>query len=133
MDKTELVRIRKFLAKTQNQLAAILGISVKTIRSYEQGTRGIPAYIERQLLFILSQRQETLRTAGKCWEIMNCSMNRRSNCPAWEFNCGAICWFINGTICQCAEMESWEEKMYLCRECEVLQSMLAGSGLFEAD
>lgn len=49
MDKDELLRIRKILEKTQRQLAAILSISVRTIRSYEQGTRRIPAYIERQL------------------------------------------------------------------------------------
>ena len=129
MDKGELLRIRKMLAKTQSQLAAILGISVRTIRSYEQGSRTVPAYIERLLLFILSQQQETLRTGRLCWEVKNCPKSKRSKCPAWEFHCGSLCWFINGTICQCNDMKTWDEKMECCRKCEVLKSILDDSGL----
>lgn len=129
MVKDELRRIRKILEKTQSQLAAILGIPVRTIRSYEQGTRSVPAYIERQLFFILSQQQDTMTTGRMCWEVKKCPMSRRSKCPAWEFHCGALCWFINGTICQCTERENWEEKMDVCRKCEIFRSILENSGL----
>ena len=129
MDKDELLRIRKILEKTQRQLAAILGISVRTIRSYEQGTRRIPGYIERQLFFILSQQQQVMTNGRLCWEVKNCPESRRSKCPAWEFHCGTLCWFINGTICQCAERETWEEKMDVCRKCEVLRFILDNSGI----
>jgi hypothetical protein len=129
MDKDELLRIRRMLEKTQDKLAAILGISVRTIRSYEQGARSIPAYIERQLFFILSQRQETMTTGRKCWKVKKCPKSRRLKCPAWEFHCGELCWFINGTICECTEKKDWEAKMAVCRKCEVLQSILENSGL----
>jgi hypothetical protein len=35
-----------------------------------------------------------------------------------------LCWFINGTICQGEEQKSWRNKMKMCRQCEVFQSML---------
>ena len=124
MEKDELIRIRKKLHKTQKQLAAILGISIRTIRSYEQGTRSIPSYIERQLFFILSQKHETLATGRLCWEVKNCPMERRERCPAWEFHCGTLCWFINGTICECSAKEKWQDKMEVCLQCEVLRSIL---------
>lgn len=129
MDKDELLQIRKILEKTQTELCAILGVSVRTIRSYEQGTRSIPTHIERQLFFILSQQQETMTTGRLCWDVKKCPEEKRSDCPAWEFQCGALCWFINGTICQCSEMENWEEKMDVCRKCEVLRTILENSGL----
>ncbi|MFH1218087.1 MAG: helix-turn-helix transcriptional regulator [Pseudomonadota bacterium] len=124
MELNELIRIRNKLAKTQKQLAAILGISVRTIRSYEQGTRSIPSYIERQLYFILSQKNETLATGRLCWDVKKCPRERRERCPAWEFKCGALCWFINGTVCECATRESWNDKMAVCHKCEVLRSIL---------
>jgi len=57
MEKKEFSKIRKKLAKTQKQLAALLGMSLKTIHSYEQGWRSIPAHIERQLFFLLIKQR----------------------------------------------------------------------------
>ena len=42
MNKDEFVPARKKLNKTQQKLAELLGVSVKTIHSYEQGRRAIP-------------------------------------------------------------------------------------------
>jgi hypothetical protein len=36
------------LGKTQKQMARLLGISIRTIQSYEQGLRKIPVHTERQ-------------------------------------------------------------------------------------
>lgn len=125
MQKNELIRIRKRLKKTQKDLAAILGVSLRTVRSYEQGDRGIPPHIERQLYFILSKVTPLQHASAKmCWDIKKCSDEQRQSCPAWEFSCGTLCWFINGTICQCSPKESWQDKMAICRNCEVLSSIL---------
>jgi hypothetical protein len=127
MEKYELIQIRKKLKKIQKELAAILGISLRTIRSYEQGKRPVPAHVERQLFFILSKISIRHSPAKMCWNIKKCSAEQRQSCPAWEFRCGTLCWFINGTICECAHKENWRDKMAVCRNCEVLQSILNDS------
>ena len=122
MDKEFFVRIRKELGKTQKELAELLGISIKTLHSYEQGWRRIPAHAERQVLFLLSRSRE--RQLKPCWVIKNCPPKRKKQCPAWEFQAGKLCWFINGTICECSAQKDWHKKMEICRQCGVLQSFL---------
>ena len=51
--EAEVKRALKNLRKTQKELANLLGISKKTVESYEQGLRNIPSNIERILYFLL--------------------------------------------------------------------------------
>lgn len=121
MDSKEFVRIRKKLAKTQKEIAVLLGTSLKAVSSYEQGWRGVPVHVERQMLLLLSRKQCML--PGKnCWEIRNCSEKVRNKCPAWEFQAGRMCWFITGTQCNSEVKENWQEKLAVCRKCGVMQS-----------
>jgi DNA-binding transcriptional regulator YiaG len=53
MDSREFLGFRKKLNKTQQQMARLLGTSIKAVHSYEQGWRNIPAHIERQMLFLI--------------------------------------------------------------------------------
>jgi hypothetical protein len=123
MESIKFKEIRARLAKTQKELAQLLGISIKAIHSYEQGWRKIPHHVERQLLFLLSR---TLisddRPLEKCWDVLNCSEKRQKKCPAWEFKAGDLCWFINGTKCSGEAHNTWEDKMEECRICEVFQN-----------
>jgi hypothetical protein len=121
MDKKEFSQIRHHIGKTQNQIAQVLGISLKAIQSFEQGWRKIPAYIERQVLFLLAMRSRHNKRNTPCWVIRRCPTEIKRNCPAWEFQNGHLCWFINGTICEGEVQESWHEKMKMCRECEVFR------------
>jgi len=118
MDRSEFVKIRKKLGRTQKQMGELLGVSIKAIHSYEQGWRSIPASVERQILFLLLwlKRGETERK--NCWDIKKCSAKRKSRCPAWEFQAGELCWFINGTLCEGKPRKNWNEKMRICRTCE---------------
>jgi hypothetical protein len=59
-----------------------------------------------------------------CWVIHECPMERRQNCPSWEFRAGHICWFINGTMCHGYIQENWQKKMELCRKCKVFRAMM---------
>jgi hypothetical protein len=52
-----------------------------------------------------------------------CTTEQKKQCPAWEFKSGNLCWFINGTICDGSVHKNWEEKMKLCRSCEVFTSI----------
>ena len=124
MDKTEFAKIRKHFGKTQKQIAQLLNTSNKAIQSFEQGWRDIPANIERQLLFLLAIKRSHYILTTPCWMIKKCPIEIRINCPAWEFQAGSLGWFINGTICDGEVRENWQEKMKICRECEVFQSML---------
>ena len=118
MEKEVFVKFRKTLGKTQKELAELLGISIKTLHSYEQGWRSIPAHAERQILFLLSRLADKKAILKPCWTVKSCPTNRKKQCPAWEFQAGKLCWFINGTICECAAQKDWHKKMEVCRECE---------------
>ena len=124
MDSQEFIQARKKLEKTQKEMAELLGISIKAIHSYEQGWRSIPAHVERQVFFLLARRRESNTTQKPCWVVKKCPSKRKKQCPAWEFQAGKLCWFINGTICECKVQKNWQEKMKICRDCEVLASLL---------
>lgn len=124
MDSREFSAFRKKLNKTQQQLAQLLGASVKAIHSYEQGWRTIPVHAERQLLFLITRMNKKKGSIAPCWETKQCAEEDKKRCPAWEFDMGDLCWFINGTICEGTARNSWTEKMVLCRSCTVLISRL---------
>jgi DNA-binding XRE family transcriptional regulator len=124
MKRIQFMAIRRHLEKTQTQMAQILGVSPKAIQSFEQGWRNIPVHIERQVLLILALKRRASKKTKPCWLTRRCPAEDRQNCPAWQFDAGNLCWFINGTICEGTAQRSWEEKMKICRDCEVYQSML---------
>jgi len=123
MEKKDFSDIRRHLGKTQDQMAQLMGVSVKAIQSFEQGWRKIPTHIERQALFLLAMKKLPSRRAKPCWETQKCSPETKRKCPAWEFQSGNLCWFINGTICSGEVQENWQKKMTLCRQCAVFQDM----------
>jgi hypothetical protein len=123
VDSKEFIDSRKKLNKTQMQMAQLLGTSVKAVHSYEQGWRRVPVHAERQVFFLLSQRREN-KGLKPCWVMKKCPPEHKKQCPAWEYQCGSLCWFINGTICEGAVQKDWQEKMRICRSCEVLISQL---------
>lgn len=122
MEKAEFSKIRKKLGKTQKQLAALLGMSLKTIHSYEQGWRSIPAHIERQLFFLLINQRQRHNQLAPCWEQKEC--DQKEDCPAWEFQSGHLCWFLCGTLCECTSESTYREKVNVCRSCNIFQSLI---------
>ena len=124
MERNDFSRIRQYLGKSQNELAQLLCVSPKAIQSFEQGWRRIPASAERQILFLLASKMSKDGNISPCWETQKCPAEWRQKCAAWELKAGHFCWFINGTFCQGKLQESWEEKIELCRQCNVLKSML---------
>ncbi len=124
MEKREFSGIRRYLEKTQGQMAQLLGVSLKAVQSFEQGWRKIPTHVERQALFLFATKMGPRKRARPCWEIRKCSAETKKNCPAWEFQAGHLCWFINGTSCDGKVRESWRQKMTMCRRCAVFQAML---------
>ena len=125
MTNEEFSRVRQRLDKTQKQMAELLGTSLKAVHSYEQGWRQIPPHVERQIFFLLARHRDFATAALKnCWTIKKCPAAIKRKCPAWEFQAGKLCWFINGTLCECNAQKNWREKMKICRKCEVLAPLL---------
>ncbi len=124
MESQEFKSFRKKLQKTQEEMARLLGISVKAIRSYEQGWRSIPAHAERQVMFLSAKKDEILTPAKPCWTVNKCSEEKKDQCPAWEFRAGKLCWFINGTNCSGTIQKDWKEKIEICKNCKAFPAGL---------
>ncbi len=122
MEKDQFKEARAKLEKTQKEIAQLLGVSIKAIHSYEQGWRKIPHHVERQLLFLVFKiNRKDGEPLDKCWDILNCPDKVQKTCPAWEFDAGDLCWFINGTKCNGKARASWEDKMEECQKCKVFK------------
>lgn len=124
MDSKKFAHYRKKLGKTQREMAQLIGTSIKAVHSYEQGWRSVPAHVERQVLFLVSRLPENRKHRKSCWTLLKCPMDRRKQCPAYEFKSGNMCWFINGTMCSGKPHKNWNEKMKMCRKCEVMKRIL---------
>jgi len=124
MDSHEFQSFRKKMNKTQNQMAQLLGVSLKAIHSYEQGWRTIPPAVERQMYFLLFKKGSGSNSTKPCWRVKKCTPEQKKQCPAWEFKSGELCWFINGTICDGNVHKNWSDKMKVCRSCEVFAKVL---------
>ncbi|MGE4561174.1 MAG: helix-turn-helix domain-containing protein [Desulfobulbus sp.] len=123
MNRDTFSQLRAKLGKTQKALAELLGVSLKAVQSYEQGWRAIPIHVERQLYFLaVNQRGEGRNKRKDCWVLKKC--DQKKECPAWEFQAGHLCWFLSGTRCKCTIDKNWKEKMEICRDCEILTSLL---------
>ena len=121
MNAKEFGAIRVRLRITQKEMAALLGKSLRSVQSFEQGWRRIPEHIERSILHLVYMKQRVRGVQLPCWELNKCPLQKRDRCPAWEFDTGHLCWFINGTICQGTVHRNWNEKMKFCRECRVFE------------
>ncbi len=124
MNKKEFKKYRLRLNKTQKQMSELLGTSLKAIHSYEQGWRTIPVHVERQVYFLLFRFEQKSKGIKPCWTVKKCTSEQRRLCPAWEFESGDLCWFINGTVCEGTVQKDWKGKMKICRTCEVFSSII---------
>jgi len=123
LTKEEFSLARKKLGKTQKKLSELLGMSLKTIHSYEQGWRTIPAHIERHMYFLLINQRGRKDNLKPCWEQKNCTI--KDKCPAWEFQSGHLCWFLSGTLCDCTLDTTHKEKLEICKKCTIFTNLLS--------
>jgi DNA-binding XRE family transcriptional regulator len=124
MTRAEFSDYRRRLNKTQKQMAQLLGTSIKAVHSYEQGWRNIPPHVERQVFFLVSRMNNEGQKKKPCWVIKRCPASQKKTCPAWEFNSGDLCWFINGTVCEGQAHTHWRDKIKHCRTCDVFSQLM---------
>lgn len=124
MKKEDFTKVRKTLNKTQKEMAALLGVSKKTVESYEQGLRNIPDNVRRLLYFLLFKlKMKKLDNATLCWDEKKCPEHARENCVAWLAKEGFFCWFITGKVCE-AQRLLGEKAVPSCFQCDFFKDNL---------
>jgi DNA-binding XRE family transcriptional regulator len=124
MNNKEFALIRHHLGQSQQGMAKLLCVSTKAVQSFEEGWRNIPAYAERQLLFLLALKRAADEKSKTCWKIKNCPLEQRQRCNVWKYHAGHFCWFVNGTFCMGQDQGNWKQKINFCRQCAVFQSLI---------
>ena len=121
--------IRRALGKSQSELADLLGVSVRTVQSYEQGRRRTPPHVQELagLLLNIEWRKEH-RKSQPCWKIRNCDLSMRAKCRAYQFRAGDICWLTTGNYCGGQKLKSRRAKLRKCQKCFVMKRWLGYSG-----
>jgi len=115
-------RLRDNLDITQAEMATILGISLKSVQSYEQGWRKIPPYIEKMVLLLIGNLSKA--KVKNCWEIVDCPEAIKNNCLVYKSDLGHCCWAISGCCYKGKVLKSWAAKKQVCLNCPVLQKHL---------
>ncbi len=123
----DIAAIRAELGLTQAELADLLGVSLRTIQSCEQGWRKPSAALEKTLLLhLMISRRGAGLSEIRCWEHVQCSQAAREACPGYRSGLGHLCWMLTGNIC-CSRgerVDDWEEKKAVCRECPFFRHLL---------
>jgi DNA-binding XRE family transcriptional regulator len=129
LDNKKFSLIRSITGKTQEDLAQFLCVSPKVVRSYEQGRKRIPSTIERLTMLCLAMSYPRNYGNPPCYKVKDCPREWKEKCTAWQQDATYFCWFINGTYCQGRDQGSWENKIKICRECEVFIEMFRPHGM----
>ncbi|MCX7597825.1 MAG: helix-turn-helix domain-containing protein [Armatimonadetes bacterium] len=125
-DALSIRAIRQRLGLSQADFAQLLGFSVRTIQSVEQGWRKPSAALRRMaLLFLITHLQGPRLAKICCWEERSCPPELRENCVAYRCGQGHLCWFLTGTLCGGRRCRSWAQKEKLCLACPVFHHLLA--------
>jgi transcriptional regulator with XRE-family HTH domain len=129
MDGPAFAAARSALGKSQRELAAVLGLSLKAVESYEQGWRKVPDSVERMLYYL---RFKLGGSAGlePCWELRGCSESDRESCLARAAGEGEYCWFFTGRTCaSAAEAERRGAGERYCYSCPCFRRLLDRAGM----
>lgn len=118
----DLRSVRDNLKMSQNELAALLGVSIRAVQSYEQGWRKTPPYVQKLAgLLVQFNWQRKNKPQPPCWKTKQCSSSARSECAAFQFQRGDICWLVTGNMCDGKRLRNWEAKLTKCLKCPVMK------------
>ena len=70
----DLRAIRDALGKTQDEMAGLLGVSIRAVQSYEQGWRAAPPPTQKLAMLLLYLNGRDRGADGTpCWDVRGCS------------------------------------------------------------
>jgi DNA-binding XRE family transcriptional regulator len=123
----DIKTIRAEIGLSQTDFAMLLGVSPRTLQSYEQNWRNLGINIEKSaLMALLCYRNREKFGEKVCWEETDCPPRVRKNCMAYWARQGHLCWLISGTYCKGVQIGSWKAKFALCLECDFFHTLLRG-------
>lgn len=116
--------VRESLGLTQREMAELLGLSKKTIESYEQRWRKTPINVERMaLLYLGCFKLAEKKGKIQCWRMTNCPRKRREACMVYQLKRGDLCWMFGPTMCGGQRQNDWRAKLERCTQCKVLRAV----------
>jgi len=126
----DIAEIRREYGLSQAEFADLMGTSLRTVQSWEQGWRKPSPAAERSALLLLM----AWRLGGRfgtelCWEHTGCSQADRDRCLAYQSKQGHLCWFLTGNVCRGRRFRNWSDKMSVCEECGFFSGLLREAGL----
>lgn len=126
----DLKDVRRQVGQSQSEFADLIGVSLRTVQSCEQGWRNpSPAVEKAALLLLMARRHGAAFSAHSCWESVPCSEAERQGCLVYNTRQGHLCWLLSGHICKGRRLHSWADKKKLCAECDFFQELLPGGFL----
>ena len=121
----DLKAIRAEVGLSQSEFASLLGVSLRTVQSCEQGWREPSAAVEKAaLLLLIAHGQGSEFRNHTCWATVQCSDQERKQCLVYKTKQGHLCWLLTGHICKGIKLRSWEDKKALCSECVFFRELL---------
>ena len=121
----DLKVIRKELGMSQAELADMIGVSLRTVQSCEQGWRNPgPAVEKAAILLLLAKRHGAEFGMRVCWDTVNCPGEDRMGCLVYQSRQGHLCWLLSGNICQGKRMRTWQDKKAICTDCSFFRQLL---------
>jgi DNA-binding XRE family transcriptional regulator len=118
-------RVRQELGLSQAELAAVLGVSPRTIQSCEQGWRKPSCSLEKMLvLLVMADRHGSRFGSLACWKTKRCAPARRAQCLIYQSRQGHLCWFLTGNVCAGRRLRNWDDKKTVCGTCDFFHLLL---------
>ena len=123
----DLKAVRRKVGLSQAEFADLIGASLRTVQSCEQGWRNpSPAVEKAAILLLMAERHGAEFGGHACWDSLQCSEGERRGCLVYNTRQGHLCWLLSGHICKGVRLHSWEEKKKLCAECSFFKELLPG-------
>lgn len=116
--------VRGSLGLTQKEMAEFLGVSKKTVESYEQRWRATPVNVERlALLYLGCFKLAEKKGKIQCWRMTKCPKERREACVVYQVKRGDLCWLFGGSMGGGHKQTDWRSKLERCTKCKVLRAV----------
>jgi hypothetical protein len=125
---SDLRGARNALGKSQSEMACLLGISTRSIQSYEQGWREVPSYVQKLVgVMLFLKWRGGQRSVEPCWKVRPCDPQKRKLCPVHHGKAGEFCWMTCGDLCFGREGSDapWLRKIGQCQKCPAMTRFLA--------
>lgn len=119
--------LREMVGLSQSEFADVLGVSLRTVQSCEQGWRNPSPAVEKAALLLLMIHNHGSRVGQHtCWETLECPEQERESCLVHRSQQGHLCWLLSGHVCMGIRLHTWEDKKKLCSECRFFKELFPG-------